>query len=134
MVDLPKSIEKLNFSLSNSPSEHIAFFKNLYRRGIVTLYLLRDSRVDMIHKIIPAAALIYILSPIDILPEIALGPIGAIDDVFLMMFAIDWFVQLAPPEVVLEIAERLGYTEPVDQLSSTAETEDIEEIEISLDD
>lgn len=38
--------------------------------------------------LIGVAAVIYLLSPIDIIPEIVFGPIGLIDDFAILLFAI----------------------------------------------
>ena len=38
--------------------------------------------------IIGIAAIIYVLSPIDIIPEIVLGPFGLLDDFAIILFAI----------------------------------------------
>ena len=109
MPELPAGLKRIDFSINNSIEQHKLFFRNAYRRIMVAWYLIRDPRVELIHKLIPVAALIYVISPLDFLPEVVLGPIGGVEDVFILMFAVDWFVQLVPPQVVYEIATKLGY-------------------------
>jgi uncharacterized membrane protein YkvA (DUF1232 family) len=123
MPNLPALLQNPGFSFNNSLKEHRQFFESLFRRAIISLYLLRDRRVELIHKVIPIATLIYILSPLDLLPELPLGPLGMMDDLFLMIFAVDWFVQLAPAEVVLEVASKLGYVPEVEALPETVDAE-----------
>jgi uncharacterized membrane protein YkvA (DUF1232 family) len=63
--------------------------------------LLNDDRVPMTTKLIPALIVLYLLSPIDIIPDFILG-LGQIDDVFIVMMGLRWFTQMAPADVVLE--------------------------------
>jgi uncharacterized membrane protein YkvA (DUF1232 family) len=46
-------------------------------------------------KIVSIAALAYLISPIDLLPERFLGPLGLADDVAVLMFALNY----AKPEI-----------------------------------
>jgi uncharacterized membrane protein YkvA (DUF1232 family) len=62
-------------------------------------------------KLIPIAGLIYVLSPIDLLPAFLLGPlapIGALDDIGIILLALNLFIQVAPPDVVKEHQRELG--------------------------
>lgn len=59
------------------------------------LRLLRDGRVSLWLKLIPLAALIYVVSPLD-------APIPVIDDAAVAMIGMYAFVELCPPDVVAE--------------------------------
>ena len=63
--------------------------------------LLRDSRVPIFPKLIILAAAIYVISPIDLIPDLILG-VGQLDDLGIAMLAIGVFIQLCPPAVVDE--------------------------------
>lgn len=98
--------------LSNLIGDRINVLVNGYRRVRLTWRLLWDRRVSMWPKLIPIVALAYVISPLDLLPELALGPIGAIDDVMLLMLAVDQFMRFVPGELLLEHARDLGYADP----------------------
>jgi uncharacterized membrane protein YkvA (DUF1232 family) len=64
--------------------------------------LLRDARVPGWAKMIPIAGVLYLLSPIDLLPEAVVPLLGEVDDVVILMLAVKLFVDLSPPGVVRE--------------------------------
>lgn len=59
--------------------------------------LLRDKRVPAWQKAIPVLTLLYILSPIDVMPEALFGPFGLVDDVVVALLALKAFNHLAGP-------------------------------------
>jgi uncharacterized membrane protein YkvA (DUF1232 family) len=64
--------------------------------------LLRDARVPGWAKMIPLAGALYLLSPIDILPEALVPLLGEVDDVVILLLAVKLFIDLSPPGVVRE--------------------------------
>jgi len=50
--------------------------------------LLADTRVFIFDKILVVRVLIYIISPIDLFPEILVGPFGLIEDLILALFVL----------------------------------------------
>jgi uncharacterized membrane protein YkvA (DUF1232 family) len=67
----------------------------------VLLYrLLRDERVPLGGKAIALLGVGYVLSPIDLLPEVVLGPIGVLDDVFVVGAALSRMLNYVHPDVV----------------------------------
>ncbi|MEL7672887.1 MAG: YkvA family protein [Chloroflexota bacterium] len=62
--------------------------------------LMLDRRVSARAKLIPLLALLYMISPIDFLPEIALGPLGAVDDMGVLLVALQLFINSAPKDVL----------------------------------
>ena len=96
--------------MSRNPlSERLDFFTNLWRRIVLSWHLVRDPLVPLPHKLIPIGTLIYVLSPLDFLPDL-FGPLGMIDDIVLIGAAFDLFVRVVPAELVLKHARALGYT------------------------
>lgn len=77
--------------------------------------LLRDPRVSTLPKVlIPALTALYVVSPIDLLPDFLLG-IGQVDDitvVALALSALSLLVRWAPAQVVREHASALGLDVP----------------------
>lgn len=63
--------------------------------------LLKDPRVPRRAKITLGLAAAYVVSPIDLIPEV-IPVVGWADDVILMMFAIDSLIERAGAEVVEE--------------------------------
>ncbi len=63
--------------------------------------LLFDPRVPVLPKLIIPAAVLYVLSPIDLIPDLILG-LGQIDDFAIIFFGIQLFIDLCPPQIVAE--------------------------------
>jgi uncharacterized membrane protein YkvA (DUF1232 family) len=76
--------------------------RDLILRIKLILRLLGDGRVSFWLKIIPVAGLVYLISPLDLIPDIALPVIGELDDVAVLWITNHFFVELCPPEVVKE--------------------------------
>jgi hypothetical protein len=70
------------------------FFQDISNRVRLIGRLVVDPRVNPIVKILPAAALVYVVFP-DLLP-------GPIDDAVALWLGTSLFVDLCPPEVVAE--------------------------------
>ena len=62
--------------------------------------LLRDRRVPRGPKLVALLGLGYVLSPIDLLPEFLLGPIGLVDDVLVVTAALSHLLNDVHPDVV----------------------------------
>lgn len=64
--------------------------------------LLLDSRVPSLTKlIIPGLMALYILSPIDIIPDVLVG-FGQLDDLAVFVLAVKLFIELSPSDIVQE--------------------------------
>jgi uncharacterized membrane protein YkvA (DUF1232 family) len=75
--------------------------------GRLVWSLLRDDRVPPAQKAILAVALGYIALPFDILPD-RLPIIGALDDVAVVVIAVDLFIDGVPAALLDEKLEALG--------------------------
>jgi uncharacterized membrane protein YkvA (DUF1232 family) len=62
--------------------------------------LLRDRRVPLVDKAIAVGGIAYVLSPIDLLPALVLGPIGMLDDLFIVAACLSRLVNHVHPDVV----------------------------------
>ena len=59
--------------------------------------LLRDPRVAKLPRYLVLLAVVYLISPVDFVPEV-LNPIfGFLDDALLMWLSLRWLVRSAPP-------------------------------------
>ncbi len=65
----------------------------------LTWRLFRDPRVSPVLKAIPLLGLAYAIWPVDLLPDI-LPVLGQLDDLAVILLAINAFIQLCPPEVI----------------------------------
>ena len=63
--------------------------------------LVKDPRVPRRSKLVLLAAVGYVLSPIDILPEM-IPVAGILDDLFLVAFALNHLIERAGEEIVVE--------------------------------
>ena len=62
--------------------------------------LLRDHRVPRRYKLLALAGVGYVLSPIDLMPSLLLGPIGLVDDLLVVTAALSRLVNQVHPDVV----------------------------------
>ena len=63
--------------------------------------LLFDARVPVFPKLIILAAIVYIVSPVDLIPDVILG-LGQLDDVGVAFLAIRLFIEMCPLSIVEE--------------------------------
>ena len=63
--------------------------------------LLNDSRVSTLPKLIIPAGAIYVLSPIDLIPDVILG-LGQLDDIGIIALAVTLFIEFCPRNIVDE--------------------------------
>ncbi len=61
--------------------------------------LLRDSDVPSWLKMIPPVTLLYLLFPIDFIPDPMLG-LGQLDDIGVILLGLKLFIELSPQEIV----------------------------------
>jgi len=69
--------------------------------------LIFDRRVGGVVKLIPVLTALYILSPIDLIPDVFL-PFGVLDDMTAFFLGLQLFIHAAPPGVVQSYRERRG--------------------------
>ena len=62
--------------------------------------LLRDGRVPLVEKALAVGGIAYVLSPIDLLPTFVFGPVGLLDDVFIVAACLSRLVNHVHPDVV----------------------------------
>ncbi len=67
---------------------------------VLLVRLLRDDRVGVGAKGIALLGIGYILSPVDLLPEVLFGPVGLIDDLLVVGATLSRLVNHVHPDVV----------------------------------
>jgi uncharacterized membrane protein YkvA (DUF1232 family) len=63
--------------------------------------LLLDPRVPILPKLIIPAVIVYVVSPIDLIPD-PIPVLGQLDDLGVVFFGIRFFIELCPSDVVME--------------------------------
>ncbi len=87
------------------------------------LRLMGDRRVSPWLKIIPVGGLLYLISPIDLIPDIALPIIGELDDAAVLWLTNYLFVELCPQNVVQEHVRALSANTTVGNQDDVVEGE-----------
>lgn len=90
------------------PADKAGLLTELLRTGQLAWKLLTDPRVPALTKLIPLVTLLYIISPIDLIPEALFGPLGMVDDLTLLVIGIRGFIALSPTEVVAWYRQQLS--------------------------
>ena len=85
---------------------NLGFVSDILRHLRLVWRLLFDPRVPLWLKMIVPASLVYVLSPIDFLPDVVVG-LGQLDDLAIIIVSAKLFVDLCPPHIVREHTEAL---------------------------
>jgi uncharacterized membrane protein YkvA (DUF1232 family) len=82
------------------------FWAELIKSFRLAWRLIRDQRVPWLIKLIPLIVLIYIVSPIDIIPDFILG-IGQLDDLAVLILGVQVFIAVSPRAIVQQHRDEL---------------------------
>ncbi len=63
--------------------------------------LMNDPRVPVMPKLIVLGTIIYVVSPIDVVPDV-IPILGQADDLAVIVFGIRFFIAMCPPDIVME--------------------------------
>ena len=95
--------EKRNRKIVVSPKGGMT--RDFVNRVKLIFKLMGDPRVSPVVKLIPVGALVYLVSPIDIV--MGIPGVAALDDAAVLWFGSNLFIELCPPEVVQEHKQAL---------------------------
>ena len=84
---------------SGAYADYVLLVPDLF---LLVARLMLDPRIEGRHKVYMGAALAYVISPIDLLTERRFGPIGYLDDLVVIVAALNVLVNEADRQVVLE--------------------------------
>jgi uncharacterized membrane protein YkvA (DUF1232 family) len=93
-------------------NQNMGFFHDLLFQIKLILRLMGDRRVNFLLKVLPVAAAIYVISPVDLIPGAVLPVVGALDDAFVIWLGTTLFLELCPAEIVQEHATALKNVVP----------------------
>jgi uncharacterized membrane protein YkvA (DUF1232 family) len=71
-------------------------FVKLYAR------LYKDPRVPLYLKVLLILAFVYLISPVDLVPDFLVPILGQIDDLFILMIVLRFFLKKCPRDVLME--------------------------------
>ncbi|MCA1552894.1 MAG: DUF1232 domain-containing protein [Chloroflexi bacterium] len=108
-----------------SGSSRAGMLKELLNNASLAWRLLLDPAVSPLAKLLPAAALLYVISPIDLIPDWIVG-LGQLDDIAVILLAIRAFIALCPPEVVQRYRRELGLQDGSAPTSDNADANTVE--------
>ncbi len=75
-------------------------FWTLFREARLLLRLVREPRVPAAMKLLPGLALLYVLVPVDFIPDL-IAVFGQIDDITLLLAASALFRRLVPSHLLV---------------------------------
>lgn len=75
------------------------FWKEIWEQIRLVWLLLRDKEVPFYLKLLPVVAIIYVLSPADLIPDL-LVPFGQLDDITALLVGAKMFIEMSPQDIV----------------------------------
>ena len=90
------------------PNSNMTILVELTKRFRLVWLLFRDEKVPLWTKSIPPLSLLYLISPVDFVPDALLG-LGQLDDFGVILLGLALFVKLCPPEIVQYYVNKLEY-------------------------
>ena len=98
---------RINFKnlMTKGAKNPLGFLKmiiNLPKLAKLFFRLFKDSRTPFHLKMVVIAAVIYFISPIDLIPDIALPIVGLTDDLIILVLAVQYFFKKCPSELISE--------------------------------
>jgi uncharacterized membrane protein YkvA (DUF1232 family) len=106
-------------------TQQAGLVRNVINQLKLIFRLMGDSRVNLLAKIIPIGAFIYLVSPVD---AISIPIIGALDDAAVLWLSSYVFTEFCPPAVVEEhMKELYGVASASQDDVIDAETTDVKE-------
>jgi uncharacterized membrane protein YkvA (DUF1232 family) len=102
--DFYMKLRRRMVAFASSPSGQKHRFREVLLLGPdllhLCIHLLKDPDVPGRHKAKLAAAVVYFISPLDLLPEALFGPIGYLDDIALTAYVLNAMLNEVPEHVV----------------------------------
>jgi uncharacterized membrane protein YkvA (DUF1232 family) len=84
------------------PSQNTGLVHDVVRHIKLIWLLIQDKRINVFLKILPVASLVYLVSPIDMLPGMVVPVVGALDDAAIIWIGTSLFISLCPEDIVNE--------------------------------
>ena len=101
--------------------EKIGFLKSIFNHVRLAARLLKDPRVPVYLKLIPFAPLLYVLMPLDLIPDI-IPVLGQMDDLGVVLLGLEAFISLTPQHVVQEHRDDIAANKPFGAAASAPDS------------
>ena len=85
---------------------------SLYRLPKILFRGLMSRKVSIWLKLPIILAIVYLISPLDIIPDFLRPGIGHLDDIFALIFAISIFINFIPKKILLELIKKTEKRNP----------------------
>jgi uncharacterized membrane protein YkvA (DUF1232 family) len=83
----------------------MGWLKDFFGHFRLAWELLWDDRVPFVTKIIPILTLLYVISPVDLVPGMVVPGLGQLDDLAVFLIGLRLFIDVCPPALVAEHQE-----------------------------
>lgn len=90
------------------PNKHASMVTGVTKQLRLVWALFTDGRVSLMTKLVIPISLLYVVSPIDFIPDFILG-LGQLDDLGVLLLGMALFVKLCPTELVEYYLHKLEY-------------------------
>ncbi len=107
---------------AKAAAEKIGLFTSVLNQLRLVLKLMSDRRVPGLVKLLPIGAVLYLLSPIDLIPDVIVG-LGQLDDLGVLILGINALINMAPQYVVQELRNEIGGAYQAHKTDSTDKTD-----------
>ena len=102
-----------------------SLFRTLVSHVGLTVRLLREPAVPVLTKVLPFLALLYVISPLDFVPDF-LPVLGQLDDLGVVLLALEGFTRLCPTEAVEFHRAAMAQGRKYDPMPPTGQVIDVE--------
>jgi uncharacterized membrane protein YkvA (DUF1232 family) len=90
------------------PIRNLGFLTGMFKQVKLVWLLLQDSRIPLWIKSIVPLSFLYLISPLDFIPDVILG-LGQLDDLGVILLGMTLFVKLCPQNIVENYQNQLEY-------------------------
>ncbi len=91
-----------------NPAGGLGILTEVIKRFRLAWHLFTDKRVPLWAKAVLPLSWLYVVSPVDFLPDLIPG-LGQLDDIGVILLGMALFVKLCPPEIVQNYVNQLAY-------------------------
>lgn len=101
------------------------FWREIWQQARLVYYLVRDPEVPIYLKLLPLAAVLYLVWPIDLITDFA-PFLGQLDDLTALLVSSKVFVELTPPHIVAKHMKQIRQRDGFDVAAAPADRADKE--------
>jgi uncharacterized membrane protein YkvA (DUF1232 family) len=95
-------------SVRSDSGMNLGFLTGLFKQFRLVWLLMQDGRVPLWMKSVVPLSLLYVISPLDFVPDVFLG-FGQLDDLGVILLGMTLFVKLCPQNIVEYYRNQLEY-------------------------